>query len=262
MKFNRYSKNATMKLVTLDKQVLARAIDFSILPKETQESAIREGCALAREFGFAAFYTSSPYWTPIVKEELCDHPEIEIGTGIAFPFGTAPPLVKAFEVEEAVRRGCTAVDMVMNVGALKDGQNEVIREELRLFVKAAGDAITKFILEVCFLNDDEIKAACQMAAGAGVHFVKTSTGQYQGPTLEQFMVMQKACKGTGLRLKVAGIKFPRPQNAIMFLLAGAERIGTRAAIEIIEGLEAIQHSGIMEIAEDTIPSPSFCTLTT
>lgn len=237
-------------------------MDFSILPKETQEATIREGCAQARQYGFAAFYTSSPYWTPIVKEELRDYPEIEIGTGIAFPFGTAPPSVKAFEIEEAVRRGCTTVDMVMNIGAMKDRQYEVIREELRLFMEAAGNTTTKFILDVCFLTDDEIKAACQMAAGAGVHYVKSSTGQYQGPTLEQFLVMRDACKGTGLRLKVAGIKFPRPQNAIMFLLAGAERIGTRAAMEIVEGLETVQRSGLLGITgvakeRDSVPVPKF-----
>ena len=248
-----------MNLATLDKKSLARAMDFSILPKETQESTLREGCALAREYGFAAFYTSSAYWAPVVKEELCDHPEIEIGTGIAFPFGSAPPSVKAFEVEDAVRRGCTAVDMVMNIGAIKDRQHEIIREELRLFVEAAGNAVTKFILDVCFLSDDEIKAACQMAAGAGVHFVKTSTGHYQGPTLEQFMVMKDACQGTGLRLKVSGVKFPRPQNAIMFLLAGAERIGTRAAVEIVEGLETVRRSGMLGMTKDkeNVRAPKF-----
>lgn len=246
-----------MNLATLDKKSLARAMDLSILPKDTQESTIREGCAQAREYGFAAFYTSSAYWSPLVKEELCDHPEIEIGTGIAFPFGSATPSVKAFEVEDAVRRGCTAIDLVMNVGALKDGQYEVIREELRLFIAAAGNAVTKFILDVCFLSDDEIKAACQMAAGAGINFVKTSTGHYQGPTLEQFIVMRDACKGTEVRLKVSGVKFPRPQNAILFLLAGAERIGTRAAIEIVEGLDAVRRSGILGMVRESVPAPKF-----
>ncbi|MCU0875733.1 MAG: hypothetical protein MUE50_25655, partial [Pirellulaceae bacterium] len=135
----------------LDKRQVAKALDFSILPKETQEAEIREGCALTRQYGFAAFYTSSAYWTPIVREELADLPDIEIGTGIAFPLGSVPAAVKAFETEDAVRRGCTAVDVVLNIGALKDRRYAVVEEELRLFVQAAGSAVTKCILEVCYL---------------------------------------------------------------------------------------------------------------
>ncbi len=229
----------------LDEKTLARTIDFSILPKDTQEATIREGCAVARQYRFAAFYTSSAYWAPIVKEELAEFPEIEIGTGIAFPFGSAPASVKAFEVEDAVRRGCTAVDLVMNMGAMKDGRHDVIREELRTFVEAAGDAVTKLILDVCFLSDQQITEACQMAVEAGVQYVKTSTGQFDGPSLEQLLVMRDAIKGSNAKLKVAGVKFPRPQNAIMFLMAGAERIGTRAGVEIVEGLAAVKKAGLL-----------------
>jgi len=233
-------------LKTLDKETLARAMDFSILEKQAVQSEIREGCAITRQYGFAAFYTSSSYWTPIVKEELADMPEIEIGTGIAFPFGTATPAVKALEVEEAMRRGCTAVDIVLNVGALKDGDYKTTEEELRLFVDAAGDAVTKAIIEVCYLPDERIADACKMIAAAGVDFAKTSTGQFEGPTLEQFLVMRDALTGSGVRLKVAGVKFPRPQNALMFLFAGAERIGTRAAPEIVDALDAVQRAGLLD----------------
>ena len=224
------------------KAALAAKLDHSILGKDTQEAEIRAGCAQTRDYGFAAFYTSSPYWSPVVKEELADFPNIEIGTGIAFPFGTAPASVKAFETEEAVRLGCTAVDMVMNVGALKDGRFRVIEEELRLFAKAAGNAVTKCILDVCFLTEDEIVAGCKMIAGAGIGFAKTSSGQYQGPTLEQFLLMRDTLVGTDVRLKVAGVKFPRPQNALVFIAAGAERIGTRAAPEIVDALEMVRRA--------------------
>ncbi len=231
-------------LKTLDKKTLARMMDFSILPKQTREREIREGCALARQYHFAAFYTSSAYWTPVVKEELAGFDDIEIGTGIAFPFGSAPAAVKAFEVEDAVKRGCTTVDMVMNVGALKDGNYAAIREELQCFAKAAGNAVSKCILEVCYLTDAEIAAGAKMIAEAGIQFAKTSTGQFEGPTLEQFLVMKEALKGTPVRLKVSGVKFPRPQNALVFIMAGAERIGTRAAVEIVEGLDSLKAIGM------------------
>ena len=234
-----------IKLNQLDKQTVARALDFSILPKESQEAEIREGCAVTRKYGFAAFYTSSAYWTPVVKQELADLPDVEIGTGIAFPFGSVPAVVKAFETEDAVRRGCTAVDMVMNIGALKDRNYQAVAEELRLFVQAAGSAVTKCILEVCFLTDAEITAGSRLVAEAGIQYVKTSSGQFEGPSLQQFLVMKGAVQGTPVKLKVAGIKFPRPQNAYAFLLAGADRLGTRAAPEIVDALDLMRQIGLV-----------------
>ena len=234
-----------LNLNQLDKQTVARALDFSILPKESQEAEIREGCAVTRKYGFAAFYTSSAYWTPVVKQELADLPDVEIGTGIAFPFGSVPAVVKAFETEDAVRRGCTAVDMVMNIGALKDRNYQAVAEELRLFVQAAGSAVTKCILEVCFLTDAEITAGSRLVAEAGIQYVKTSSGQFEGPSLQQFLVMKGAVQGTPVKLKVAGIKFPRPQNAYAFLLAGADRLGTRAAPEIVDALDLMRQIGLV-----------------
>jgi len=232
-------------LSRMDKVALAKVFDYSVLPKETREAAIRQGCALTRQYQFAAFYSSSAYWSPIVAEELAGYPDIEIGTGIAFPFGSAPAAVKAFETEDAVKRGCTAVDVVMNIGALKDGNYQAVREELDAFVKAAGNAVTKCILEVCFLTDAEIAAGCQLIAEAGVQYAKTSSGQFEGPSLEQFLVMRDTLKGTDIKLKVAGVKFPRPQNAFVFLLAGADRIGTRAAPEIIDALDQLRDIGMI-----------------
>ena len=232
-------------LSLMDKKSLARVFDYSILPKNSQEDAIRKGCALTREYGFAAFYSSSAFWTPVIVEELAGYPDIEIGTGIAFPFGSQPPAVKAFETEDAVRRGCTAVDLVMNIGALKDRRYDIVREELELFVKAAGPAVTKVIMEVNFLTDEEIAAACNLLAETGVQYAKTSSGQFEGPTLEQFMVMRRTLEGTGVKLKVAGVKFPRPQNAYVFLLAGADRIGTRDAPAIIDSLDLLRTIGMI-----------------
>ena len=228
----------------LDKTTLAKALDFSILPKETTEAEIRAGCAVARRYRFAAFYASSAYWAPVVREELAGFDDIEIGTGIAFPLGVAPAAVKAYEVEDAVRRGCTAVDMVLNIGALKSGHYAAVEEELRLFVQAAGPAVTKGILEVCYLTTEQIVTACRMVAAAGVQYAKTSSGQFEGPDMRQFLVMRDTLRGTPVKLKVAGVKFPRPQNAMAFLMAGADRIGTRAAPEIVDALEMMRGIGM------------------
>lgn len=228
-----------------DKKSLAKAFDYSVLPKESQEANIVKGCEVTKKYQFAAFYSSSPFWTPVIKRELAEYPDIEIGTGIAFAWGSQTPSTKAFETEEAIRLGCTAVDICMNVGALKDKRYDVVREELTLFVKAAGSAVTKCIIEACFLTNEEIATACQMIAECGVQFAKTSTGQFEGPTLDQFLVMRETLKGTSVKLKVAGVKFPRPQNAYVFLMAGADRIGTRDAPSMIEALDTMRSIGIV-----------------
>lgn len=232
-------------LKSLTKEELAGMMDYSILPKYTQEKEIREGCAVARKYRFAAFYSSSPYWTPIIAEELQGYDDIEIGTGIAFPFGSAPASVKSLEVEEAVKRGCTTVDMVMNIGALKDGRYNVVEDELELFVKAAENAVTKCILEVCYLTDEEIAVGSKLIEAAGIQYAKTSTGQFDGPSMEQFLVMRDTLAGTDVKMKVSGVKFPRPQNALAFIKAGAVRIGTRAAIEIVEAYDTMKSIGLI-----------------
>ena len=235
----------SVDLSRMDKGQVAKLFDFSVLPKNTQEADIRKGCALTRQYRFAAFYSASAYWTPIVVEELAGYPDIEIGTGIAFAWGAAPSAVKAFEAQDAVRRGATALDMVMNVGALKDGHYDVVLEELKDFVKAAEASVTKAILEVGFLSDEEIATGCKLIAEAGVQFAKTSTGQFEGPSLEQVLVMKDTLMGTHVKLKVAGVKFPRPQNAYVFLMAGADRIGTRDAPAIVDALDQLRELGIV-----------------
>ncbi len=231
-------------LSRITKHDLGKVFDHSVLPKNTQEKDIREGCKQAIKYNCAAFYSATPYWTPVVKEELAGT-DILIGTGIDFPFGASPAKLKALETEYAVAAGCTAVDLVLNVGALKDKRYDVTKGELKDFAAAAGSAVTKVILEVCFLTDEEIATACKLIAETGIHYAKTSSGQFEGPNMSQFLVMRDTLKGTDVKLKVAGVKFPRPQNAYAFILAGASLIGTRAAPEIIDSLDQMREIGLV-----------------
>ncbi|MCI5504785.1 MAG: deoxyribose-phosphate aldolase [Anaerobutyricum sp.] len=228
-----------------DQHSIGKLFDFSVLPKNTNEASIREGCRIAIKYNCASFYSSSPFWTPVVKEELAGS-DVLVAAAINFPFGTSSPAVKAFETEEAIRLGAQSVDTVINVGALRDKNYKIIKEELKLFKEAAGDAaLTKVILETCFLTDDEIRAACEMIAEAGIDYAKTSSGQFEGPTMEQFLVMKETLKNTPVKLKVAGVKFPRPQNAYAFIIAGADLIGTRAADQIIDALPQLREIGLV-----------------
>lgn len=231
-------------LSKMDKWSLGKCFDHSVLPKDTTEEDIRRGCREAKAYNCAAFYSASPYWTPVVREEL-EGTDIHIATGLDFPFGASTVKMKGLETEEAVRLGCTALDMVMNIGALKDKNYKEVKAGLDAFVKAAEGNLTKCIMDVNFLTDDEIVAGCNLIAEAGIDYAKTSTGQFEGPSMDQFLLMKRTLKDADIKLKVAGVKFPRPQNAYAFLLAGADLIGTRAAVAIIEALDQMREIGIV-----------------
>ena len=231
-------------LSKMTKWDMGKLFDFSVLPKQSTEADIRRGCQIAKEYNCKAFCFSSSYWTPIVAEEL-KGTDIMVGAAIGFPFGQQTSAVKAFETEEAVRMGATVLDNCMNVGALKDKRYDEIKQEFKEYVEAAQGVMTKMIIEVCYLTDDEIKAACELCIEAGIDWVKSSTGQYAGPTLEQVILMADCCKGTNTRVKVSGVKDPRPQNAYVFLRAGADLIGTRQAPQIIDSFDTMRKIGII-----------------
>ncbi|MCI8327161.1 MAG: deoxyribose-phosphate aldolase [Lachnospiraceae bacterium] len=232
-------------LSKLDQHSVGKLFDLSVLPKNSNEEDIRSGCRVAVKYNCAAFYSSSTFWAPVIKEELAGS-DVLLASAVNFPFGSGSPAVKAFETEEAVKVGSRAVDMVINVGALRDKNYKVIKEELHLFKEICGDDIlTKVILETCFLNDDEIRAACEMIAEEKIDYAKTASGQFEGPSMEDFLVMKDTLKGTPVKLKVAGVKFPRPQNAFNFIMAGADLIGTRAADQIIDALPKLREIGLV-----------------
>ena len=231
-------------LSKLDKKSIGKIFDYSVLPKNTQEKDIRNGCKEAKQYNCASFYTSSPFWTPLVKEELTGT-DIGIGSGIGFPYGTSPSKIKALETEYSLKKGCTTIDFTMNIGALKDKKYNIIKQELDDFKKAAGNAITKCILEVSFLTDEEISVGCKLIEEADIHYAKTSSGQFEGPSMTQFIIMKDTLKNSKVKLKVAGIKFPRPQNAYAFIIAGADLIGTRSAPEIISAFDQMRDIGII-----------------
>ncbi|MEG0378488.1 MAG: deoxyribose-phosphate aldolase [Eubacterium sp.] len=228
----------------MTKKEVGKLFDYAILPKDTTEKDIRDGCKKAIEYNCKAFCYSSSYWTPVVVEEL-KGTDLLVGAGIGFPFGQQTSAVKAFETEEAVRMGATVLDNCMNVGALKDKKYDEVLQEFKDYKKAAGPAITKMILDVAFLTDEEIATACKLIAEAGIDWAKSASGQYEGPTLEQVLLMVDTLKDAETKVKVSGVKFPRAQNAYTFLMAGAELIGTRDAPAIIDALDTMRRIGIV-----------------
>ncbi len=228
----------------INEKNIGKLFDPSILPKNTTKEQIRQGAKDAKQYNTQSFVVSSPYYLPIVVEEL-QGTDVHPCSCIGFPFGAQPGAAKAFEVDLGVKLGATAFDFVMNIGALQDGDYKVVAQELKDFKKAAQGNITKVIMDIELLTDEQIATGTKLIVEAGMNYAKTSSGQYTGPTLEQFLIMKSVCDGTPTKTKVAGVKFPRPQNAYVFLMAGADLIGTRAAIPMIEALPQMRALGIV-----------------
>ena len=219
---------------TWTKATLAKTIDHTLLKAVGTAAQIRELCAEARTFGFASVCVN-PVWVLLCAQELSGS-EVLVCTVIGFPLGANTPETKAAEARLAVSQGADEVDMVMNLGAAKAGDWKAVEEEIHGVVKAAGTSLVKVIIETCYLTDDEKVKACEAAARAGAHFVKTSTGfGTGGATIEDIRLMRKAV-GDKLQVKASG-GVRTCQDALALLEAGADRIGASSGIAILNELK-------------------------
>lgn len=203
---------------------------------------IRKSCEKALAYNLAGVYCST-HELPMVKEFLKGS-SLFTGASIAFPRGVNAPEVKAFEAERLIKRGAEHIDFVMNYRALLQGKESIVEEEVALIRQAAPDAVLKMIIECCYLTDEQIDFACQVAIANKIDFVKSSTGQQAGPTFAQACRIADHVHKAGLRAKVAGVKAPRPQNAMVYLLAGIDRIGTQQPFEILDGIDEMRTRGV------------------
>ena len=177
-------------MVMQDRKTIASMIDHTVLKAAATKEQVLKCCQEAKEYGFASVCTN-PCYTALVAEELRGS-NVKVCTVIGFPLGANTPEVKEFEAKEAVKAGAEEVDMVINIGALKQGNYEVIEKEIAGVVKAAGTAGLKVIIETCYLTDTEKENACIIAKRAGANFVKTSTGFGSGgATVEDVRLMRK-----------------------------------------------------------------------
>ena len=212
-------------------------------PEIKSESELGKWCEIAKQNNLRS-YLAYVQWLPQLVQYFKGS-DIKVGTGITFPLGVETPATKAKAVEEALRLGANTIDFSMNYRALNSGRPDIVKEEFRLFAGLAKDVETKVIIEVCFLSDEKIREACGLVADAGINWVKSATGQFQGPSMDQVAIILDSLKGTDTRCKVSGVKFPRAQNAYAFLMAGVEIIGSQGVVEIIEGLEKLRALGVL-----------------
>jgi deoxyribose-phosphate aldolase len=209
---------------------IAGKIDHTLLKAEARESDIRRICAEARQYGFASVCVNSCY-TKLVADEL-KGTGIETCVVVGFPLGAMATAAKAYEAACAKADGAGEIDMVINVGALKEGRDDYVEEDIRAVVEAAAPAIVKVIIETCLLTGEEKVKACLLAEKAGAAFVKTSTGfSKAGATAEDVALMKKTV-GDRLKVKAAG-GIHTPQQAQELLAAGADRIGASNGIALL-----------------------------
>ena len=211
---------------------LAATIDHTLLKPESTEAQVMALCREAKKFGFAAVCVN-PCHIPLVAKTLQEAPGVRACSVIGFPLGANRSPIKAAETRQAVADGAQEIDMVMAVGALKEGRLDAVEADIRGVVEAAGKALVKVIIETCCLTDAEKVAACQSAVRAGAQFVKTSTGfGSAGATVADVRLMCSVV-GTEIGVKASG-GIRSLEQALAMLEAGATRLGTSSGVAIVE----------------------------
>ena len=213
---------------------LAAYIDHTNLNPAATAEDIKKLCAEAREYGFASVCVNSsrvPLAAALLK---CSG--VSVCCVVGFPLGAMSSEAKAFEARRAVACGAAEIDMVVNIGLLKDGDVKAAEEDIRAVVEAVPEAAVKVIIETCLLTDEEKIAACRAAEAAGAKFVKTSTGfSTGGATVEDVRLMRKSVSAA-VKVKASG-GIRDAETARRMIEAGAERLGTSKSIAICSDSE-------------------------
>jgi deoxyribose-phosphate aldolase len=215
---------------------IAAMIDHTLLKPEATRQQIESLCQEAKEYKFASVCVN-PTWVGTAKE-LLQGSGVMVCTVIGFPLGATTSETKAFETKNAIENGAEEVDMVINIGALKDHNDELVEKDIRAVVEAAkGKAHTKVIIETSLLTNEEKIRACELAVKAGADFVKTSTGfSTGGATAEDIALMRKTV-GPDLGVKASG-GVRSTEDVQKMIEAGATRIGASSSIAIVNGKTA------------------------
>lgn len=213
---------------------IAKYIDHTLLKADAKKEQIETLCQEAKEYNFASVCVN-PTWVGLASEML-KGTGVDVCTVIGFPLGANTPETKAFETKNAIENGATEVDMVINIGALKSGNTELVEKDIRAVVEAAkGKALTKVIIETSLLTEEEKVTACELSVKAGADFVKTSTGfSTGGATVEDISLMRKVV-GPEIGVKASG-GVRNAEDANNMIEAGATRIGASSGIAIVKGL--------------------------
>ncbi|MFK9094110.1 deoxyribose-phosphate aldolase [Bacillus salipaludis] len=215
-------------------QNVVRMIDHTLLKADATRGEIVKIVEEAKEYLFASVCVN-PTWVKTAAEMLTDTKEVKVCTVIGFPLGASTPETKAFETKDAIENGANEIDMVINIAALKDKQDDLVERDIRAVVEAAkGKALVKVIIETCLLTKEEKVRACEFSVKAGADFVKTSTGfSTGGATVEDIRLMRQTV-GPDIGVKASGGVRSR-EDALAMVEAGATRIGASSGVSIAKG---------------------------
>lgn len=209
----------------LDKKLF----DHTILKADARKEEVLAICAQAKEYGFMSVCVNG-YYTAFVAKQLKGS-DVKVCTVIGFPLGQMSTAAKVAETKLAVADGADEIDMVINVGALKDGDFEAVFTDIKEVKQACGDALLKVIIETCLLDEGQKIKACQLAKDAGADFVKTSTGFSTGGATKEDVALMRKAVGDTMGVKASG-GIRNKETAQEMVKAGANRLGTSATISI------------------------------
>lgn len=214
---------------------IAKTIDHTLLKPEATAADIQALCREAKQYGFASVCVNTCYVK--LASELLRGSGVKVCCTVGFPLGAMAPKAKAFEAAQAVADGAEEVDMVLWIGALRQGNTAAVQADIEGVVNACHPrAIVKVILETCLLTDAQIETACRLCVAAGADYVKTSTGfSTAGATAEHVALMKRAVGGRAKVKAAGGIR--TYEDVKRMIDAGADRIGASAGIAIVEAAE-------------------------
>lgn len=222
---------------------LARLIDHTLLRPEATREQVIALCQEARTYHFASVCVN-PAYVALAVDRLAGVEDVLVCTVIGFPLGATLPAVKAFEAERVIAQGAREVDMVQNVGALKSGDLDLVRQDMAAVVEVAHahGALCKVILETALLTDEEKIAACTIAREVGADFVKTSTGFGPGGATVHDVTLLRQTVGPTMGVKASG-GIRTYADALAMIRAGATRIGASAGVRILAEAQGVAAQG-------------------
>lgn len=210
---------------------IAEKIDHTILRADARTEEVKRYCEEALKYHFASVCVNTCHVSLVAKQ--LQGSGVKVCCVVGFPLGAMSSRAKAYEAKVAVEDGAEEIDMVINIGAVKDGNYDFVEEDIRQVVEASGDAVVKVILETCLLTSEEICKACRCAVKAGADFVKTSTGFSTGGATVEAVRLMRETVGDLAKVKASGgIRNFEQANAM--LEAGADRIGAGNGVLLLE----------------------------
>lgn len=214
----------------MDKKRLAGMMDHTILKATATPTQVEAVCREALAIGAASVCVNP--CNIALASRLLTNSSVKVCTVVGFPLGANTPEMKAFETADAVLKGAREIDMVVNIGALIAGDHDTVYRDIRSVVDAANGNLVKVIIETCYLNEEQIRAACELCMKAGADFVKTSTGFGPAGARPEHVRLMRSVVGSSMKIKAAG-GIRTYQDALAMIEASADRLGVSASVAIL-----------------------------